>query len=114
EALEASAVHSVMRGLTPDDPMIRRPPFVAPHHSASSAALIGGGTGTARPGAITLAHRGVLLLDECAEFPGRVLDALRTPLEEGEDRLASREGVEVLPARLHLVDQQSTRMNSSH
>ena len=103
EALEASAVHSVMRGLTPDDPMIRRPPFVAPHHSASSAALIGGGTGTARPGAITLAHRGVLFLDECAEFPGRVLDALRTPLEEGEVRLARRDGGAVFPARFQLV-----------
>lgn len=103
EALEATAIHSVFGRLAPDDPLLRRPPFVAPHHTATAAALVGGGSGTARPGAATLAHRGVLFLDECAEFPGRVLDALRTPLEEGEVRVARRDGVAVFPARFQLV-----------
>lgn len=103
EALEATAIHSVMVGLTARDPSSRRPPFVAPHHTATSASLIGGGTGTARPGSVTLAHRGVLFLDECAEFKGRVLDGLRTPLEEGRVRVARRDGVSVFPARFQLV-----------
>ena len=103
EALEATAVHSVMGTLAPRDPLLRRPPFVAPHHSASVASLVGGGTNVARPGAVTLAHRGVLFLDECAEFPARVLDSLRTPLEDGEVRIARRDGISVYPARFQLV-----------
>lgn len=103
EALEATAIHSVMGRLSADDPLLRRPPFVSPHHSATSVSLIGGGTGTARPGAVTLAHRGVLFLDECAEFSGRVLDGLRTPLEEGEVRVARRDGLAVFPSRFQLV-----------
>lgn len=103
EALEATAVHSVMGKLAPRDPLLRRPPFVAPHHSASVASLVGGGTNVARPGAVTLAHRGVLFLDECAEFPARVLDSLRTPLEDGEVRIARRDGISVYPARFQLV-----------
>ncbi|WP_314034076.1 YifB family Mg chelatase-like AAA ATPase [Dietzia sp. CH92] len=103
EALEATAVHSVMGRLAPRDPLLRRPPFVAPHHSASAASLVGGGINTARPGAVTLAHRGVLFLDECAEFPARVLDSLRTPLEDGEVRIARRDGIAVYPARFQLV-----------
>ena len=103
EALEATAVHSVMGELAPRDPLLRRPPFVAPHHSASVASLVGGGTNVARPGAVTLAHRGVLFLDECAEFPARVLDSLRTPLEDGEVRIARRDGISVYPARFQLV-----------
>ena len=62
-ALEATAIHSVMGRLSPR-PLLRRPPFVAPHHDASMAALVGG-SGTPRPGAVSLAHRGVLFLDEC-------------------------------------------------
>jgi len=103
EALEATAVHSVMGKLAPRDPLLRRPPFVAPHHSASVASLVGGGNNVARPGAVTLAHRGVLFLDECAEFPARVLDSLRTPLEDGEVRIARRDGISVYPARFQLV-----------
>lgn len=103
EALEATAIHSVMGRLTAEDPLLRRPPFVAPHHTATSVSLVGGGNGTPRPGAATLAHRGVLFLDECAEFSGRVLDALRTPLEEGEVRVARRDGVAVFPSRFQLV-----------
>ncbi|MGF0224494.1 YifB family Mg chelatase-like AAA ATPase [Dietzia natronolimnaea] len=103
EALEATAIHSVMGRLSDHDPLLRRPPFVAPHHTASAAALVGGGNNTAKPGAATLAHRGVLFLDECAEFPGRVLDSLRTPLEDGEVRIARRDGVSVFPARFQLI-----------
>lgn len=103
EALEATAIHSVMGRLSDHDPLLRRPPFVAPHHTASAAALVGGGNNTAKPGAATLAHRGVLFLDECAEFSGRVLDSLRTPLEDGEVRIARRDGVSVFPARFQLV-----------
>lgn len=103
ESLEATAIHSVMGRLPERDPLLRRPPFVAPHHTASTAALVGGGSNIARPGAATLAHRGVLFLDECAEFSGRVLDSLRTPLEDGEVRIARRDGVSVFPARFQLV-----------
>lgn len=102
-ALEATAIHSVMGMLSPRDPLLRRPPFVAPHHDASMAALVGGGSSTPRPGAISLAHQGVLFLDECAEFSGRVLDGLRTPMEEGEVRIARSEGITVFPARFQLV-----------
>ncbi|WP_264991355.1 YifB family Mg chelatase-like AAA ATPase, partial [Mycobacterium kiyosense] len=103
EALEVTAVHSVAGLLSADTPLITRPPFVAPHHSSSVAALIGGGTGIARPGAVSRAHRGVLFLDECAEIGGHTLDALRTTLEDGEIRLARRDGVACYPARFQLV-----------
>ncbi len=103
EALEVTAVHSVAGLLSPDTPLITRPPFVAPHHSASVAALVGGGSGLARPGAISRAHRGVLFLDECAEIRLSALEALRTPLEDGEIRLARKDGVVCYPARFQLV-----------
>lgn len=103
EALEVTAIHSVAGLLSEHTPLITRPPFVAPHHSSSVAALVGGGSGTARPGAISRAHRGVLFLDECAEMPVNVLDALRTPLEDGEIRLARRGGVACYPSRFQLV-----------
>lgn len=76
---------------------------VAPHHSSSVAALVGGGSGMARPGAVSRAHRGVLFLDECAEISLSALEALRTPLEDGEIRLARRDGVACYPARFQLV-----------
>jgi magnesium chelatase family protein len=103
ESLEVTAIHSVAGLLSAATPLIRRPPLVAPHHTASVAALIGGGSGMARPGAASRAHRGVLFLDECAEIGARALEALRTPLEEGEVRLARRDGVAVYPARFQLV-----------
>jgi magnesium chelatase family protein len=102
-ALEVTAVHSVAGLLPPDAPLVDRPPYQAPHHSASVAALVGGGTGLARPGAISLAHRGVLFLDEAPEFPGGVLDALRQPVERGEVVLARSGGVARYPARVQLV-----------
>ena len=103
EALESTAIHSVLGRLSGSSPLLTRPPFVAPHHSASMAALIGGGSGLARPGAVTMAHNGVLFLDECAEFHGRVLDGLRTPLEDGRVRLARRDGIVEFPSRFQLV-----------
>lgn len=103
ESLEVTAIHSVAGLLSGDTPLITRPPFVAPHHSSSVAALVGGGSGMARPGAVSRAHRGVLFLDECAEISLSALEALRTPLEDGEIRLARRDGVACYPARFQLV-----------
>jgi magnesium chelatase family protein len=103
EALEVTAIHSVAGTLSPDTPLITRPPFIAPHHTSSVAALVGGGAGMARPGAISRAHRGVLFLDECAEIGVSAMEALRTPLEDGEIRLARRDGVARYPARFQLV-----------
>lgn len=103
EALEVTAIHSVAGLLAAESPLLDTPPFVAPHHSSSVAALVGGGSGLARPGAVSRAHRGVLLLDEVPEFGPRALEALRTPLEDGEVRLARRDGVVRYPARCQLV-----------
>lgn len=102
-ALEVTAVQSVA-GLLGDRPrLVRRPPLQAPHHTASIAALIGGGSGLARPGAISLAHRGVLFLDEAPEFAPRALDALRQPLESGVVVLHRSGGAVRYPARFQLV-----------
>lgn len=103
EALEVTAIHSVAGLLSADTPLITRPPFIAPHHTSSVAALVGGGSGLARPGAVSRAHRGVLFLDECAEIQVTALESLRTPLEDGEIRLARRDGVVCYPARLQLI-----------
>jgi magnesium chelatase family protein len=103
ESLEVTAIHSVAGLLSGNTPLITRPPFVAPHHTSSVAALVGGGSGLARPGAASRAHRGVLFLDECAEIGASALEAMRTPLEEGEIRLARRDGVARYPARFQLV-----------
>ncbi|MDD4868541.1 MAG: YifB family Mg chelatase-like AAA ATPase, partial [Mycobacterium sp.] len=103
ESLEVTAIHSVAGLLSGDTPLITRPPFVAPHHSSTVAALVGGGSGMARPGSISRAHRGVLFLDECAEVSVAALEALRMPLEDGEIRLARRDGVACYPARFQLV-----------
>jgi magnesium chelatase family protein len=103
ESLEVTAIHSVAGLLSGCAPLISRPPFIAPHHSSSVAALVGGGSGMARPGAVSRAHRGVLFLDECAEIRVSALEALRTPLEDGEIRLARRDGVACYPARFQLV-----------
>ncbi|MCM6773885.1 YifB family Mg chelatase-like AAA ATPase [Nocardia sp. CDC159] len=103
DALEVTAIHSVAGTLPNDHPLITSPPFVAPHHSTSVTAIVGGGSGSARPGAVSRAHRGVLFLDECAEIGTKVLEALRTPLEEGEVRIARRDGVARYPARFQLI-----------
>ncbi|MGA9870530.1 MAG: YifB family Mg chelatase-like AAA ATPase [Rhodococcus sp. (in: high G+C Gram-positive bacteria)] len=103
EALEVTAIHSVAGMLTGDRPLISSPPFIAPHHSTTVSALVGGGTGMAKPGAVSRAHRGVLFLDECAEMGLKTLEALRTPLEDGEIRIARRDGVARYPARFQLI-----------
>ena len=103
ESLEVTAIHSVAGLLSGSTPLITRPPFVAPHHTSTVAAMVGGGSGLARPGAVSRAHRGVLFLDECAEIGVSVLEALRTPLEDGETRIARSDGVARYPARFQLV-----------
>ena len=86
-----------------DTPLITRPPFVDPHHSASLAAVVGGGSAHIRPGSVSLAHRGVLFLDEAPEFRPAVLDALRQPMESGEVLVARASGAVRFPARFQLV-----------
>jgi magnesium chelatase family protein len=103
DALEVTAVHSVAGLLPADAALLRRPPFQAPHHTASAAALVGGGSGLARPGAVSLSHRGVLFLDEAPEFGVGVLDALRQPLESGEVAIARSGGIARYPARFQLI-----------
>ncbi|SDC65558.1 YifB family Mg chelatase-like AAA ATPase [Actinokineospora iranica] len=102
-ALEVTAIHSVAGDLAAESPLITVPPFIAPHHTTSVPALVGGGVGVAKPGAISKAHRGILFLDEAAEFHADRLEALRTALEEGEIRLARRDAVVHYPARFQLV-----------
>ncbi|MFE6870597.1 YifB family Mg chelatase-like AAA ATPase [Kitasatospora sp. NPDC057692] len=102
EALEVTAVHSVAGLLPAGRPLVDRAPYCAPHHSTTMPAIVGGGSGLPRPGAVSLAHRGVLFLDEAPEFPVRVLDALRQPLESGEVVIARSAGSMRLPARFLL------------
>ncbi len=102
EALEVTRIHSVAGLLVPGRPLVESPPFRAPHHTASTAAVVGGGHGP-RPGEATLAHRGVLLLDELPEFARPTLEALRQPLEDGTIAVARVEGKAVFPARFQLV-----------
>ncbi|HEY5249031.1 MAG TPA: YifB family Mg chelatase-like AAA ATPase, partial [Dermatophilaceae bacterium] len=103
QALEGTAIHSVLGALPRSGALIVRPPFVAPHHGASIPAIIGGGSGFIRPGAISKAHRGVLFLDEAPEFKPGVLQALRQPVESGEVVVARASGVVRYPARFQLV-----------
>ncbi len=103
ESLEVTAVHSVAGILPPGEPLVRRPPYCAPHHSATMQSLIGGGNGLPRPGAVSLAHKGVLFLDEAPEFSAKSLDALRQPLESGHVVVARAAGVVRLPARFLLA-----------
>jgi magnesium chelatase family protein len=102
-ALEVTALQSIAGVLPPDGRLVRRPPFQAPHHSASLAALVGGGSGLARPGALSLAHRGVLFLDEAPEFANATLQALRQPPESGRVLLARARGTMEYPARVQMV-----------
>ncbi|HZO96864.1 MAG TPA: YifB family Mg chelatase-like AAA ATPase [Gaiellaceae bacterium] len=101
-AFEVTRIHSVAGLLPPRAGLVRTPPFRAPHHSASTAAVVGGGP-SPRPGEVTLAHRGVLLLDELPEFSRPVLEALRQPLEDGAVAVARVGGRAVFPARFTLV-----------
>ncbi|WP_406006530.1 YifB family Mg chelatase-like AAA ATPase [Streptomyces sp. NBC_00637] len=103
ESLEVTAVHSVAGLLPPGKPLIDVAPYCAPHHSATMQSLVGGGAGFARPGAVSLAHRGVLFLDETPEFGSHALDALRQPLEAGHVVIARSAGVVRFPARFLMV-----------
>ncbi|MFI1075332.1 YifB family Mg chelatase-like AAA ATPase [Streptomyces puniciscabiei] len=103
ESLEVTAVHSVAGMLPPGHPLVDKPPYCAPHHSATMASLVGGGNGLPRPGAVSLAHHGVLFLDEAAEFHSSVLDALRQPLESGHVVIARAAGMLRMPARFLMV-----------
>ena len=103
EAMEVTAIHSLCGLPSSSVQLLRRPPFESPHHSATAAAIIGGGSGLPRPGAASRAHRGVLFLDEAPEYERRVLDALRQPLESGELVIHRSAGTAAYPARFQLV-----------
>lgn len=102
ESVEVTVAHSVAGLLDPGAGLIRDPPFRSPHHTVTSAGLIGGGS-RLRPGEASLAHRGVLFLDELGEFRPAVLDALRQPLESGQIRIVRDRGAVTLPGRFQLV-----------
>jgi magnesium chelatase family protein len=102
-ALEVSSIHSVAGTLPAGSPLMTEPPFCAPHHTATKAAIVGGGSGILHPGAASLAHRGFLFLDEAPEFARDVLDALRQPLESGEVVVARSGLTARFPARFTLV-----------
>jgi magnesium chelatase family protein len=102
EALEVTRIHSVVGLLPAERPLMTTPPFRAPHHGASAPAVVGGGP-SPRPGEVSLAHHGVLLLDELPEFSRAVLEALRQPLEDGAVAVARVGGHALFPARFQLV-----------
>ncbi len=102
EALEVTSIHSVAGLLPPGSGLVSARPFRAPHHTVSDVALVGGG-GIPRPGEISLAHRGVLFLDEMPEFSRHVLEVLRQPIEEGIVRIARAARTSVFPASFMLV-----------
>jgi len=102
EALECTAIHSVAGTLPPGSGLLTWRPFRAPHHTVSNVALVGGGS-VPRPGEISLAHNGVLFLDETPEFDRRVLEVLRQPLEEGHVTIARASRSAIFPARFVLI-----------
>ena len=103
-AIEVTSIHSVAGRLQAGGGgLVTVPPFCAPHHTASKAAIVGGGSGLIRPGAASLAHRGILFLDEAPEFQRDVLDALRQPLESGQVVVARAAMQATFPARFTLV-----------
>ena len=103
EALEVTSIHSLAGTIDPTMPFRRFPPFEAPHHGATAASIIGGGSGLIRPGAASCAHRGVLFLDEAPEFARHVLDQLRQPLESGSITVHRARAVTTFPARFQLI-----------
>ncbi|GAA2679510.1 YifB family Mg chelatase-like AAA ATPase [Nonomuraea recticatena] len=103
QALEVTAIHSIAGVLPSNSPMMSRPPFVSPHHTASVASIVGGGSNVVRPGAVSLAHHGALFLDEAPEFPRHVLDSLRQPLEAGRVTVSRAVGTITFPAKFMLV-----------
>jgi magnesium chelatase family protein len=103
EALETTQVHSVAGVLPPGAGLLRERPFRSPHHTISDAGLLGGGPGAARPGEVSLAHHGVLFLDELPEFPRNVLELLRQPLEDHSVTIARSQATLTFPANFTLV-----------
>jgi magnesium chelatase family protein len=103
ESLEVSAICSLAGGLPHGGAMITRPPFRAPHHSATRASVLGGGSGRVRPGEVSRAHTGALFLDEFPLFAADIIEALRQPLESGEITIARGEEVATFPARTMVV-----------
>lgn len=102
EALELTKIYSICGLLSPDEPLMTKRPFRAVHHTASANGIIGGGS-TPKPGEITLAHRGVLFLDEMVEFPRNVLEVLRQPLEDGEVTISRAKHSIKYPAKFILL-----------
>jgi magnesium chelatase family protein len=102
EALDCTSIHSVAGTLAPGTALMQRRPFRAPHHTISEVAMVGGGS-FPRPGEISLAHNGVLFLDELPEFDRRVLESMRQPLEEGRVTIARAARTAVFPARFMFV-----------
>jgi len=105
DALEVTALHSIAGKISPGDlrPLISTPPFVAPHHTITRAGLVGGGSAAISPGACSLAHRGILFLDEAPEIARPVIESLREPMESGEVRLTRLGRSATFPARFTLV-----------
>ena len=103
EALEATQVHSVAGLLPPGVGLLAERPFRAPHHTTSDAGMVGGGSGSPRPGEVSLAHNGVLFLDELPEFHRNVLELLRQPLEEGSLTIARSNQTVAFPAKVMLI-----------
>ncbi|MEK9158989.1 MAG: YifB family Mg chelatase-like AAA ATPase, partial [Patescibacteria group bacterium] len=106
ESLEVTKLYSIAGQLPPEKPLIVTRPFRAPHHTASGVALVGGGK-VPRPGEISLAHRGVLFMDELPEFPRHVLENLRQPLEDGIITVSRAQGSLTFPARFMMVASQN-------
>lgn len=103
QSLEVTALHSVAGTLPDGSGLLRRPPWYAPHHSATGASVLGGGTGRVRPGQVSLAHHGVLFLDEFPHFRADVVEAMRQPMESGEVTIARGEESATYPARSLVV-----------
>lgn len=102
EALETTKIHSISGMLSPDSPIITKRPFRAPHHTITSAGLAGGGS-IPHPGEVSLAHNGLLFLDELAEFDRRTLEILRQPLEDGKVTIARASGSVTYPCTIMLI-----------
>jgi len=103
ESLELTAIYSLSGGLPPGQAMLSRPPFRAPHHSASRTSLVGGGSGRIRPGELSRAHTGTLFMDEFPLFNADIIEALRQPLENGEVTISRGDETTTFPARTMVV-----------